>query len=969
MKRTLALSLILAALLSPLQAANWDSSTTGNQTVSENVTVTGTATVGNITFEGDYTTITVSGEGSIGGNGDIAVKNGTVVFDGVSRPMSSGKISIASGATLELTDGAQLVQSNWTNSVSVDIRGTLKLEDMNYSTGQLGGMGINATNLKMYGSNTIAESPRLEITKSGTSDRGVQLKTSGTFYTIAVADNVDFSWTKNNGQENIALFDIGSAGGSKLFLETGAGATFSLGKDIGAGLAVVKTGEGVLVLNSTLSISGTDRVLIVEEGTLRWGESARITSVGDGFTVGENGIFDLNGKNGAAGIAVTVYGDVINGQNNEMSINLQEGANFSITADATSGYSGTVVLTEGAEIDLDDYIFYNTIDISAGGTLKGASNHRGTIMVGADEDGITYLDSEALSTYASSLATTGSIEAVISEDFVAESPEFALQKGRLYAAGAVSITGDTGEESVSICGYETAFGALSAQGTDDGNISISNVQDVTLSNNHATISNEAAWASAGALYASGSVTIEAAGDVLISGNSSEANATSAGAIYAGGGDLTITAASITVAGNTTGSGEGDDFSGGALGGGADILLTSTEGDISITGNKAEQHGGALYADCGAVEINSATDIEISGNTATNGEGGAIYAGGDVSIIAGEGGLVSITDNEAGTNGGAIFSNGNVSLSGGPMIISGNTAGSAGGAIYAGGDEVSISADAGDIVFSDNTAGGVANDIELWGGKANLSATNGYTLELQGGVTGAGAINITSDADENAASTVKLGGYSSADEFSITNGRVVGITGDDGTPATIEVSTAVTLDSACLQDLALVADGATLSSTASTYVFDNVGSLLEVSIDADVASITSTVGLLEGFASMEGELAISLSLDFLSGALAAAEGAAVDIALTLCLDSTEITGDGFTFTLDEATLAMLEGSELVEFGFYIDGELQEGSSVTFTEGANVTFGVTQMTALIPEPTTTTLSLLALSALCLRRRRQK
>ena len=168
---------------------------------------------------------------------------------------------------------------------------------------------------------------------------------------------------------------------------------------------------------------------------------------------------------------------------------------------------------------------------------------------------------------------------------------------------------------------------------------------------------------------------------------------------------------------------------------------------------------------------------------------------------------------------------------------------------------------------------------------------------------------------------------------------------------------------------MVADGAELDSEASTYVYDNVGSLVGVSIDADVASITSTVGLLEGFASMQGELAISLSLDFLSGALAAAEGAAVDIALTLCLDSTEITGDGFTFTLDEATLAMLEGSELVEFGFYIDGELQEGSSVTLTEGANVTFGVTQMTALIPEPTTTTLSLLALSALCLRRRRQK
>ena len=65
MKRTLALSLILAALLSPLHAAEWNSSTSGDQTVAENVTVTDTATVGNITFTGDSV---VSGTGSIGGS-------------------------------------------------------------------------------------------------------------------------------------------------------------------------------------------------------------------------------------------------------------------------------------------------------------------------------------------------------------------------------------------------------------------------------------------------------------------------------------------------------------------------------------------------------------------------------------------------------------------------------------------------------------------------------------------------------------------------------------------------------------------------------------------------------------------------------------------------------------------------------------------------------------------------------------
>ena len=97
---------------------------------------------------------------------------------------------------------------------------------------------------------------------------------------------------------------------------------------------------------------------------------------------------------------------------------------------------------------------------------------------------------------------------------------------------------------------------------------------------------------------------------------------------------------------------------------------------------------------------------------------------------------------------------------------------------------------------------------------------------------------------------------------------------------------------------------------------------------------------------------------------------MDIVLTLCLDGSEIAEDGsFTFTLDDATATLLADYKLQEYGFYIDGELQDMSSVTLTEGANVVFAVNQMSGLIPEPTTTTLSLLALSALCLRRRRQK
>ena len=325
----------------------------------------------------------------------------------------------------------------------------------------------------------------------------------------------------------------------------------------------------------------------------------------------------------------------------------------------------------------------------------------------------------------------------------------------------------------------------------------------------------------------------------------------------------------------------------------------------------------------------------------------------------------MTGNQAGGSGGAIYSYGTVYLGGSAIEMSGNHADGSGGAIFA--DSVDISANGGDIIFSGNTQGdGEANDIELYYGTAELSASNGYTLELQGGITNAAEINISTDAD----STVKLGGTSSTASFSITDGRVVGISNEDGAPATVNVSSAVTLSSACLQDLALVAEDATLESFDSIYIF-NDASLMEVgTLESDAVSITSTVPLLDGFVSINGDLAISLSAGFLTEALAAADGAAVDIVLTLCLDGSEIAEDGsFTFTLDDATVALLADYKLQEYGFYIDGELQDMNSVTLTEGANVVFAVNQMSGLIPEPTTTTLSLLALSALCLRRRRQK
>lgn len=963
MKRTLALSLILAALTMPLKAVEWTSATTGDQTVTEDVTVTGTATVGNITFDGDST---VSGSGSIGGSGNLTVNSGTVVFDGVSRPDGAGNITVASGATLEIKNGARLLKKDTHNSTSqVTVNGTLKVENLAYG-GSFGNLHDNvAVNgytdaLILNGGSSAATGPRVEITESGSATMGARLNGYGVFFTFAVSAGKEFSWNAS-GNGNVSAQ---SGAGSVLVIEAGKDATFTLGKNIGTGLTIDKTGEGTLVLNSTLNIDSGRRINI-GSGTVKFGANAAISSAGDGFFVNAGATMDLEGNAGISGKAVTVTGSVINGQNNEMNITLGETGTFSISDDATSGYNGSLVLAAGSSVDLGGHVFYNSIDVSAGGELLNSENHRGSIMLGVDEDGITSADSDTLVKYGSSLASAGSIEVSLNKDFAAEAPEFDLLRGRLYAAEGLSITG-TGEESISLSGYQTEYGAMSAQ---NGDISISNVLDVTLSNNAATNETTDDYARAGALSASGALSVEAAGDIEIDGNSASVNTDSAGAVYAID-NLSLSGASISITDNTAGSGDSENpeyYSGGALKSTSGfIYLCGTEGDIVISGNTTDENGGALHAALG-VEISAAGDISISGNAALTAGGGAIYSDGDVTFASeGEGG-VRICGNSAGGNGGAIYSNGTVYLSGSSYYIADNTAGSYGGAINA--DSVEISADAGDITFTNNTHdGGTANDVELASGTATLSASNGYTLEMQGGITGAADINISTDED----SSVVLGGTSSTENLTIEAGSLQGKTDADGNRAVINVSTSVTLSDAVLQDITFVDEysEAAWTSTASTYVYNDAVSVLFETLGEDAVNYTSTAPLLNGFATVEGDLAICITEDFLTAALAGANGSAVNITLTMLEEMTAIAEEGrFTLSLDAALVSLLEGASLEEYGFYdAEGNLLGATEVTLTEAGGVVFTIAGLTDTVPEPATTALSLLALCGLCARRRRQ-
>ena len=972
MKRTLFLSLLLASIALPLHAdVEWDADTTVSGDITENIIISESpSSLGNLTFDGGSgSEITVQGaDGSdvnLSGNGTLHVKSGTVIFDGVSRTGSTGNITIDAGATLKLQDSTIL--STEYHGAVVTVKGTLYSEGLGYSTtsgvlGSLGAIKDNVGSLVLYGSDSAQDCTRIVITKDSSATIGVKLQPTGWtgyFFGITVAEGVDFNWAASgNGS-----FNADAANGCAVILCAEDGATFTMGKNVGAGVKLVKTRSGELIINSTINLSGTGRHISIEDGTLTLATEANIQSAGEGVFVGENGILNLNGKNGPAGASAEVKGEIINGQNNAMLVELKSTGTFSISADATSGHNGTLTLEEGATVDLDGHVFYNTIDMTNGGTLDNAEHFRGSIKWSGHQE----KSGSDLAAMESGLVIEQSLSVSLTEDLnlTAKEDSADILNGRMQAGGGIRLQG-TDTQDVTISGYKSAFGAMNTQAEDDRirNVVICNVDDVTLSNNAATMETDMDYQRGGAIASASAVTIDAAGELTISGNSSSGQADSAGAIYAAN-DLTLKAASISSEGNE------NEWNAGALRGHT-TSLESTAGDIVIEGNASGAAGeegcagGAVYGVNG-VTLKSAADIRIADNSAT-GDGGAIYSMAEVTITPGEDGAVSIAGNTAGYYGGAIYSAGSVTLSGGSMEISGNTAGSGGGAIYAEGD-VNISADAGDITFSDNQLeDGTANDIELWDGTANLSASSGYTLEMQGGIIGAGAINITTADD----SSVKLGS-SETYELTVTDGRLAGVANEEGEMATISVETAVALENAVLEDILILGNGdAVLSALNSIYVYNAVPALTLGVMNGTNITVSAGAPLLDGFTSLEGGLVIDVTLAYLQNVMTGAGDTPVDMVFTLMMDGVTMAEDGtFTFSLSQELVALLEQSELTEYGFY-DGEdnlLAEQELVLTAESpTEVHFAIKGVTKLVPEPTSATLSLLALAALTARRRRR-
>ena len=250
----------------------------------------------------------------------------------------------------------------------------------------------------------------------------------------------------------------------------------------------------------------------------------------------------------------------------------------------------------------------------------------------------------------------------------------------------------------------------------------------------------------------GTTNITAGGDIIVADTGTRA--TKVAINVADGGSLSLDATGkADITGNINVKGAGSSLGIEAASGSIDGRTTveagasaTIKGDIAISGQTADNYGGAIY-NKGTVELDG---VSFDGNGIDNtgyAYGGAIYneAGGKVTIANSEF-TENYTKSTYKPRSGAVRNNGEMSIS--KTVFKGNytqntgettKTDAMGGALYSGG-----TIDLADVTFTENKSSGEGGAISFNGAKATFSGKNTFTdneagkkagaIDIQGGST-------------------------------------------------------------------------------------------------------------------------------------------------------------------------------------------------------------------------------------------
>lgn len=668
------------------------------------------------------TTITKTGSGTVtlGGThtatGVWNINAGTLVFDGERNITGEGKINIASGATLDASNGrlfdATTYSSNWQQPTITLNGGTLKVNQFGYDSATLGKLHNNFYALKFANGTTSRIVISQGYESGGTANRGIYIAGWGTTAVIELGANQNFTWASSTAFDTIVCE---SGAGSALELSVGENSVFNFeqtfaNKNISnefetpttanfSGLSLIKSGAGELVIKRANTIS-SGRVVRVDAGKL---------------TLEVDNAFGTGGNLGNVSIA--------------------SGALFSMNGHTLAN---VIDVQNGATLDMGGSSYAYMVNWNEGGILLNTENNKGTLNIMTR----TALELGAKAWAGSVLTDTNTVFTLTADQNLGAlgANVNCWIGGRAYNNTPQSIT-FTGGHGINIDNYGAKWAVIHSE-----NVTFQDIGNLSFSNNASDMSNTDALYGAGAIAANNTVTFSNTGTLTFNDNSVSADfGASGGAIYAAGGASFSNTGAISFSGNSAMTHGGAINTGGTTG---SLTFSDIAGNISFTGNTAGENGGAINNDDKTVEWSSVGHVAFSGNVADMGAGGAIWSGGDVTVNTAS--SFSMTGNEArGDSGGAIYSNGNVTFSGvDSLTFSDNHAYSYGGAIYSNGD-ITFS-DSGTAAFSGNTAyeGGAldACNVAISGNTGtvlfenNSAENNGGAVNLQAG----GSISLAAD---------------------------------------------------------------------------------------------------------------------------------------------------------------------------------------------------------------------------------
>lgn len=387
-------------------------------------------------------------------------------------------------------------------------------------------------------------------------------------------------------------------------------------------------------------------------------------------------------------------------------------------------------------------------------------------------------------------------------------------------------------------------------------------------------------------------------------------------------------AGVTISGNSATS-DSRRAMGGAIGALGSASISHNKGDVNVSGNYAASKtgtamGGAIFAQNGLSIVNNEGNVTFSGNYVKNGDNhqlnSVVVQGGKVELAAEEGKSISFYDSVLVGAGSEVVLNSYTDASGQKQTSSGA------------------------IVFSG------ANAVETL-----------QQLKGEGGTVSAGEISASLTSQINREVSVAGGSLQVKDGAVLRMQSLVVNNGADlliGAGSTVAVDSTVTFEAGSeytvlgLKAATTLKLGEVASSTPTAQIAGNIALTAGMTYTMDGA-YTELVGPANTLA-FEGSGTYTFNVD---ESVAYTEGTTKYFVLFTGVDT--LTGAELSTGVDPTLLSGIEF--LTNIGYYDDIMLHYLNHETAG-------GVLYISATVPEPTTATLSLLALAALAARRRRK-